>query len=350
MNKFKNILKDYEALLITSPYNIRFITNFRGEGICLLKEGFICLIVDGRYTEVAKAECKNIEIIEYSGKNLYSILSDFVAKHKIQTLGFEDRYITVGELNRYKEALKGVEFKPLNDALERLRMIKTDEELDCMKKAEHICDLAFSKVLPIIKAGISENDIAAEIEYQLRKAGSLELAFNAIAVSGVKSSMPHGTSSEKKLENGDFLTMDFGCKINGYCSDMTRTVAVGKISAEQKKIYDTVYKAQLAGLCEISAGKIGKDVDAVSRKIIDDAGYKGMFAHSLGHGVGLRIHELPNLSPSCDIELCENMVVSCEPGIYIPDFCGVRIEDMVIVKKGGCENLALSPKELIICG
>lgn len=352
MKSYENLFENVDAIMITSPYNLRYFTSFGGgEGVCILTNGNINLFVDARYTEVAKAECEGVCVIEFKkGENLFELIEKTLKENDVQTLGFEAGAVTVAEYERYKEELYDIEFKDVGDRLEKTRMIKTDEELSNIRIAESIGDKAFSEVLPYIKAGVSENDIAAEIEYKMRKFGGSKTSFETIAVSGVKSSMPHGRPSNKKIESGDFLTLDFGCVYNGYCSDMTRTVAVEKVTEEMKKVYDTVLRAQLAGLDAIKEGVCASDADAVARKIIDDSGYKGRFAHSLGHGVGIRIHELPNLSPKCDIILEENMVVSCEPGIYIPNLFGVRIEDTVAVKKTGCENFTHSPKELIICG
>jgi len=209
---------------------------------------------------------------------------------------------------------------------------------------------AFQAVLPLIKIGVTELEIAAELEYQMRKRGGEGTSFETIVVSGHKSSMPHGKPSDKKIESGDFVTMDFGCMYQGYCSDMTRTVAVGKISDEQRKIYDTVKHAQEAGLSAIRAGVAGMDADKIARQVIADAGYGAYFGHSLGHGVGLLIHELPNLSPRSETILQPNMVVTCEPGIYIPNLGGVRIEDMVCVRQDGIENFTHLSKELLILG
>lgn len=349
--RLKDIFNEVDAVMITSAPNLRYFSGFcGGEGVCLIGDGFRYLFVDSRYTVAAKAEARDFEVIEYKGGKLCNEINSKLSAHLIENLGFEDREMTAAEFETYREKLNQKTMTGLGNRLTVLRMIKTDEEIRLMKAAEDIGDMAFAEVLPMIKAGVSECEIAAELEYGMRRRGADKTSFDTIVVSGVKSSMPHGMPSSKKLERGDFVTMDFGCVYNGYCSDMTRTVVIETASDKQIKIYNTVLKAQLEGLCAIRAGIKGKDADSAARKIISDAGYGDCFGHSLGHGVGLEIHELPNLSPSSDITLCENMIVTCEPGIYVDGLGGVRIEDMVAVTKDGCLNLASSPKELIICG
>ena len=226
-------------------------------------------------------------------------------------------------------------------------MIKTEQELEYLAMAESIGDKAFMKMLDIIKPGMTELEVAAELEYLLKKEGGEGLAFSTIIASGVNSSMPHAIPGDKKLEVGDFITMDFGCKYKGYCADMTRTVVLGKANEKQKEIYNIVLKAQLAALDAIKAGIPGKAVDKVARDIIEEAGYGAYFGHGLGHSVGLFIHEGPRLSMKEETILQPNMTETVEPGIYLPGFGGVRIEDMVVITENGYKNLAQSPKELI---
>lgn len=351
IKKLDEILKKSDAIMITSPHNLRYFSGFAGgEGVCIVSRNIKYLFVDSRYTIEAKQEAPEFNVVEYSAGKLYDEIYSVLKGHSVKSLGFEDSYVTFSEYNSYKNAFKDIEFISVSNELSKLRMIKTESEIANIRHAEKIGDTAFKKVLPMIKAGVCEYEIATELEYQMRLCGAEGIAFETIAVSGAKSGMPHGKPDNKKLKSGDFLTMDFGCIVNGYCSDMTRTVVIEKASDEHKKIYNTVLKAQLEGLDAIRAGIKGCDADFVVRKIIEDAGYGKNFGHSLGHGVGLLIHELPNLSPKSDIVLCENMVITCEPGIYIEGFGGVRIEDTVVVKQNGIENLASSPKELIICG
>ena len=228
-----------------------------------------------------------------------------------------------------------------------IRATKEDWELQLMLKAQEITDKAFAEVITRIKPGMSELELQAELIYCLYKNGATGLAFDPIVVSGPNSSLPHGVACERVIQEGDFVTMDFGALYNGYCADMTRTVVVGKATKQQKEIYNTVLCAQKAGLETIAEGALASSTDAAAREVIKQAGYGEYFRHSLGHGVGMLVHELPNLSPTGKIVLKENMVVTCEPGIYIPDFGGVRIEDLVCVKKNGFENMTPVTKELI---
>ena len=255
--KLENILKDKDGVLITSPHNLRYFCNFSGgEGVALITENVRLLFVDSRYTVAAKQEAKDFSVIEFGGGKLFEMLNQKINEYSLKTLAFEDTEMTVASYNSYKQKIDA-DFSELGDKLNCLRMVKTADEISYLKKAESIGDEVFSKILPYIKAGACENDIALEIEYQMRKMGAEGTSFETIVVSGKKSSMPHGKPDNKKLESGDFVTMDFGCKYNGYCSDMTRTVAVEKISDEQKKIYDTVLTAQRIGLEAIRAGVLG---------------------------------------------------------------------------------------------
>lgn len=349
--KLNEILEEVDAVLLTSPHNLRYFSGFcGGEGVCIIGKSFRVLFVDSRYTVEAKRDAKDFEVTEFQGGKLLDMIKTTLIENGVKTIGFEDSEMSVSQYNSYREKLAEIEFTGLGTRLNRLRMIKTETELENLRYAEKIGDMAFNAVLPMIKVGVSEIEIAAEIEYQMRKLGASGTSFDTIVVSGLKSAMPHGKPDSKKIENGDFVTMDFGCVYNGYCSDMTRTVVVEKASEEQIKIYNTVLAAQIKGLETIRAGISGKDADSIARSVIESAGYGKYFGHSLGHGVGLLIHELPNLSPMSDIILEENMVVTCEPGIYIEEIGGVRIEDMVVVKNGGIENLTSSTKELVVCG
>ncbi len=345
-----DIFKKCDGVLITSPHNLRYFSGFSGgEGFCLMAKDLNVIIVDSRYTVAAKEECKGFQVIEYSSGKLFEIINNILNENSLKTLGFEDKSLTVGEYNLFKDKLD-VELLPLESDLDIIRSVKTDGEIELIKKAEEIGDIAFSNIIPLVKVGMTENDLAAEIEYQMRKLGAIGPSFSTIAVSGRKTAMPHGIPDSKKIEKGDMITLDFGCVYNGYCSDMTRNLCMGEPTKRQKEIYDIVLKAQLSGLSAIKAGVTGKDADKAARDIIEDAGYGAYFGHSLGHGVGLMIHELPNLSPRSDTVLLENTVVSCEPGIYIEGEFGVRIEDLVVVKKDGIINLTSSTKELIVCG
>nr|WP_294530230.1 aminopeptidase P family protein [uncultured Blautia sp.] len=347
------ILKDrkIQAILIIDPYNMRHVSGFRGgEGALYISATQTVLITDSRYTEAAAKESSFTVLQESNQHKREEILKECMEKEQVQgdfAMGYEDQAMLCCDFDKLKEALPVQCWVPLESSINDLRQVKTQEEIQCLKMAEEIGDRAFAKLLPLLKPGMTELEAAAELEYLMKKEGAEDLSFNTIVASGLNSSMPHAIPSAKKFEEGDFITFDFGCKYKGYCSDMTRTVVLGKASDKQKEIYNVVLKAQLAGLEALKAGKSGASVDKVARDIIAEAGYGEYFGHGLGHSVGLFIHENPRLSPSDDTILQENMIETVEPGIYVPGFGGVRIEDMVVVTKDGHINLAHSPKELI---
>lgn len=346
-----DIFKKCDAILLTSPHNLRYFSGFcGGEGYCLLGKNFKVIIVDSRYTVAAKEECLGFQVIEYMGGKLFDIINNILAENAVKTLGFEDRELSFSAYKTFSEKLSNMELVSLGSDLDIIRSVKTDAEIELIKKAEEIGDIAYKNLIPLVKVGMTENELAAEIEYQMRRLGASGPSFSTIAISGKKTAMPHGIPSDKKIKAGDMITLDFGCVYNGYCSDMTRNLCMGEPTKKQREVYDIVLKAQLAGLSAIKAGVLGKDADKAARDIINNAGYGENFGHSLGHGVGLMIHELPNLSPRSETVLLENTVVSCEPGIYIEGEFGVRIEDLVVVKKDGIINLTSSHKELVVCG
>ena len=347
------ILKDknLDAMVITDPFNMRYVSGFRGgEGILYISNTQKVLVTDSRYTEQAENESDFTVVEENSEHPRMVILKECMEKEgKTEgfRMGYEDESLLCAQFDKMKENLCVDTWVPLKGDVDALRQIKSEEELEYLEKAEAIGDLAFEKILTILKPGMTELEVAAELEYQMKKAGAENFSFSTIVASGLNSSMPHAIPGEKKLEEGDFVTMDFGCTYKGYCSDMTRTVVLGKASEKQKEIYNTVLKAQLAALDAIKAGVTGKSVDKVARDMITEAGYGECFGHGLGHSVGLFIHEEPRLSPAGETVLEENMIETVEPGIYVPGFGGVRIEDMVAVTKDGCKNFTHSPKELI---
>ena len=342
-----------EALLITDPYNLRYYTGFRGgEGIALITgqgDGHKVLITDSRYTEAASKECyAGFEVRQYDAKlSIYEILQEYISGGHITELGFENESVSYTLYSKLQKNLSGITLKPLNSALQLPRQIKTPEEIELLRQAEHIGDQAFEDVLNLLKPGMTELEVAAELEYSMKRHGAEGFSFDTIAASGVNSSMPHAIPSDKKLQNGDFLTMDFGCRYKGYCSDMTRTVCIGKASDEQKKIYDIVLTAQLRVLDNLRHGMQCNQVDAIARDYIALQGYGQYFGHGLGHGVGLYIHESPAFNTRDTSIVKPGMVETDEPGIYLPGKFGVRIEDMILITEDGCESLAKSPKHLI---
>ena len=349
--KLQKIMKETgtDALLITDPFNMRYISGFRGgEGILYLSAERNVLITDSRYTEAAEQE-SDFEVLEESREHRRpELLLQCMKQDGAESIGYEDQSLRCCELDRFREELPEVrQWIPLRDRVDRLRRIKTPEEQELLARAEAISDAAFAELLKILRPGMTELEAAAELEYQMKKQGASGFSFDTIMASGKNSSMPHAIPSEKKLETGDFITMDFGCLYQGYCSDMTRTIVLGRASEKQKEIYNTVLRAQEAALEIIRAGLTGQEVDRAAREIIEKAGYGPCFGHGLGHSVGLYIHEEPRLSPSDNTVLEAGMSETVEPGIYVPGFGGVRIEDLVIITEKGCRNLTSSPKELI---
>ena len=331
-----------DACLITGAISHRYFTGFDNPDATLL----VCqerayAIEDFRYEEIAQTTLHGIYTV-ISPKQ--GILSELIAENKITSLGIENESLTLKEYERFKATLK-VNLVSINDTISSMREIKTPCELEKIAIAQEITDGAFAHILKIITPQMTENDVCAELEYYMRKHGAHDKSFETIVVSGAKSSMPHGTPSDTRLKKG-FLTMDFGALYDGYHADMTRTICIDKADDEMKKLYNTVLHAQKSALEFLRDGVKCSDADKVARDIIEKD-YKGTFGHSLGHGVGLEIHEAPTLSSRCDKILVPGNVVTVEPGIYIKGKYGCRIEDLVIIKEGEIRNLTKSPKELI---
>ncbi len=336
--------KNLDAVIITSPQNLYYFSGFTGgEGLLVFTPENKYIIVDGRYTIQAKEQTDGFEVIEY--KTLpYKIVADM----NFDKIGFEDKTISYNSFKMMTGAMPAVTSLGVSDELSEYRKVKSDEECKNIRRAEKIGDMAFEYILHFIKPGITEREIALELEFFMKKQGASALSFETIVAVGERSALPHANLTDTAVENGKVVLMDFGCVYNGFCSDMTRTVAVGYADDRTKNIYDTVLKAQINALKKIKAGALNKDVDAAARDVITDAGYGDTFTHSLGHGVGLEIHELPNLSPRSEDVLKVGNIVTVEPGIYIEGFCGVRIEDLVKVTDDGYENFTHSPKDFII--
>lgn len=349
MNKTLRYITDTTAVLIYTPVNRRYLTGFPSSlGYLLMTSAGNKLFVDGRYFEAAKKKAVDTEVVLF--KKIIPELNDELKKQGIKKLLIE----TEVEYSFYAALKAKLEVKvtpsgALSDKLLSLRSVKRKEETDSVIAAQRIAEKAFDDILQFIKVGVTEKEIAALLEYKMKQYGAEGIAFETIAVSGANSSLPHGVPTEKRVEEGDFVTMDFGAVINGYCSDMTRTVAVGHATDEMIKVYNTVLAANENVIRIVKAGTVCKDADAAARDIITGAGFGEFFGHSTGHGVGLMIHERPNLSPTAEnIKLRSGQIVTDEPGIYIPGKFGVRIEDMLLVRKNDCKNLTKAPKQLII--
>ncbi len=350
LEKYCSLLKDgVDGLLLTSRFSRHYAAEFDiAEGMAIITKNGGYYFTDNRYIESAQNNIRNFRVVETNRANPYTkLLNDAIAEFGVECLGFEEGYLTVGEFAGLEKDLKA-KLVPLGDQINKFRAVKEEWELERMRKAQEITDLAFTEVLKRIQPGMTEKQLQAELIYCLYKNGGDGLAFDPIVVSGPNTSLPHGVAGDRQICPGDFVTLDFGALYQGYCADMTRTVAVGYVTEEMQKVYDTVLAAQLAGINATKAGVAGKDVDAAARQVIADAGYGQYFGHGYGHSIGMECHEAPNCNPSGDTPMVENMVCSAEPGIYLPGEFGVRIEDLVVFKADGCENITHSPKNLII--
>ena len=337
-----------DAILLRGEKNRYYATGFHSSaGMCVVtpKEAFF--VTDSRYIEAAHNRIHGFTI----GQNTMEMpekswLEQIVRDCGITMLGFEDEEISYAGFEKLRGEVKAV-LSPAQSILRALRSVKSPEEQDKMRRAQKLADGVFTELLDFIKPGMTEKRVAAEITYRLLLHGAEGNSFDPIVVGGANSSMPHGVPGDYVLQKGDFLTMDFGARFDGYCSDMTRTIALGAPTDEMRRVYGVVLEAQKAGIAAYRAGVVGAEVDAAARKVISEAGYGEYFGHGFGHSLGLDIHESPNASPSEKKELPAGAVLSAEPGIYLPGRFGVRIEDVCIVTEDGCENITGSPKELI---
>jgi len=336
-----------DGLLITSPYNRRYASNFTGTaGTVLISRNKAMFITDFRYVEQASKQCKGYEIVQQKGSMTEEIAKQ-VAALGINKLGFEQDYVTFATYKEYESAFEA-KLTPISGIIEKLRLIKTDSEIKILKEAARIADAAFEHIIEFIQPGLTELEVSNELEFFMRKAGATSSSFDTIVASGIRSALPHGVATDKVIEKGDFVTLDFGAYYQGYASDITRTIAVGNPSDELKEIYDIVYEAQKRGVQGLKPGMSGKEGDALTRDYIAEKGFGEYFGHSTGHGIGLEIHEGPNLSIKSNYILEPGMVVTVEPGIYIQGLGGVRIEDDALITDNGNELLTHSAKELII--
>ena len=350
LEKYLTLLSgEVDGLLLTSRYSRHYGAEFDiAEGVAIVTKKGCRYFTDSRYIESAENGLKGFEVLEVKkGLDYNQRLNDAIADFGVTTLGFEEVYLTVAEYNDFAANLNA-KLVPFNKQIASFRDVKEAWELELMRKAQNISDKAFSEVLPRVKVGMTELELQAELIYCLYKNGATGLAFDPIVVSGPNTSLPHGVAGERVIQEGDFVTMDFGASYMGYCSDMTRTVAVGYATEEMEKVYHTVREAQLAGLAMSRAGVVGQEIDGAARKVITDAGYGPYFGHGYGHGLGLEVHESPSPRPGNDQPIPAGAVCSAEPGIYLPGKFGVRIEDCIVFMEDGHENLAHSPKNLII--
>lgn len=350
LEKYLSLLNgEVDGLLLTSRYSRHYGAEFDiAEGVAIVTRAGCRYFTDSRYIESAESNLKGFEVLMTDRQHTpFQRLNDAIADFGVTTLGYEEDYLTVAELQGYEKNLNA-KLVPFNKPIFDFRASKEEWEIDLMKKAQAITDKAFEEVLPRIRVGMSELELQAELIYCMYKNGGTGLAFDPIVVSGPNTSLPHGVAGERKIQAGDFVTMDFGASYMGYCADMTRTVAVGFATEEMKKVYSIVLEAQNSAIAATKAGVTGAYVDGVARKVIEDAGFGENFGHGYGHSLGLEIHEAPNMNTRNQEPLPAMAVCSAEPGIYLPGKFGVRIEDVTILTEDGAIDITASPKKLII--
>ena len=353
MNHIKQIagkLEEYgvDAMLVTSQPGEYYTVGFHGEGTALISKEACWYFTDSRYIEAANKEIAGAHIdCVGRGRSHRMLTAQVVKEQGFHTVGFESDSMSVDALEGWQEQMPCALVSAAG-LLTGLRGAKDEEELDRMRQAQVLTDRVFSNILDFIRPGMTEREVAARLVYEMMCMGMSRPSFDPIVAAGANGSMPHAIPGDTVIEPGMFVTMDFGGVYQGYCSDMTRTIAVGQPTDEMRRVYDTVLRAQMAGLAAAKAGVPGCQVDAAARFVIEQAGYGEYFGHSLGHSLGLEVHESPNFSPGEQTIMPVGAVVSCEPGIYLPGRFGVRIEDVVVLAEDGCENLTASPKELII--
>lgn len=337
----------WDAVIVSSEINQRYLSRYPfTDGLLLITLYNAELLTDFRYSEDAERRADRSYTV-VTPEYRFSYIKEFFDRDGVKTVGFENKSLSCADYERFITSFPGYTFVGINDAIELLREIKDEGELSDIAKAQNIADAALTHLLSVIKPEMTEMDVALELEFFMRREGAESIAFETIAVSGAASSLPHGKPRNIRLQKG-FLTLDFGAQYNGYCSDMTRTFCIGSADPEMKKLYNTVLTAQTAALSYLSEGADCREADRIAREIIDGVPeYRGCFGHSLGHGVGLFIHEAPRLSAGGTGKLVCGNVVTCEPGIYLAGKYGCRIEDMVAIEKDGIRNFAHSSKELV---
>ena len=349
VNRLRALMKknELDGFLVTSSYNLRYLTNFTGTaGLALITPEEAFFITDFRYIEQATEQIEGYEIIKHNS-DIYGEVVKLIESKRIKNLAFEENYISFAEYSVLEEIIP-CELFPIAGMIEELREVKDEEEIAIIEKACSIADLGFKHILTVIKPGMTEIEVANQLDFYMRSLGATSVSFDTIVASGLRSAMPHGVASEKLIEKGELITLDFGCYYEGYVSDMTRTFAIGDPGDQLTNIYQVVLEAQLKVIAEAKPGLTGVQLDAIARDYITECGYGEAFGHSTGHGIGLEIHEGPNVSSRATKQFVEGNVVTDEPGIYLPGIGGVRIEDDLLITKDGNRVLTNAPKELII--
>ncbi|WP_127586055.1 M24 family metallopeptidase [Paenibacillus koleovorans] len=347
---FRQLLgeRKLEAMLVTNSYNRRYLSGFTGSsGALLITPDQAVLLTDFRYRTQAPQQAPHFRLVEHKPK-LIETAAELLAEWKIGELGFEQQDVSYGTYAAYSASLGSIKLVPTDGWIEELRMVKDDAELAVMQEAAELADRTFQHMLTVLKPGLSENDAALELEFFMRRHGATSTSFETIIASGERSALPHGKASERIMKTGEFVKMDFGAYYKGYCSDITRTVVLGQASEKHREIYDIVLEAQQLTLDRIRPGMTGKQADAIARDVIKKYGYGDYFGHGTGHGLGMEIHEAPRLSLTGETVLKPGMTVTVEPGIYLPDFGGVRIEDDIVMTDSGMRRLTQATKDFII--
>lgn len=353
MDHFKQIAAklgqyDIDAMMVTSEPGEFYAAGFHGEGVVLVAPGETVYITDSRYIESAEKTVTGAKVLMVGrGKGYITLVNEALDRLGVKRLGIEEKYMSLSAYRTYEKELHA-ELVPAGQLLLDLRAAKDDHEIDCMIRAQRIAEKALDEALRFIKPGVTEREVAARLTYDMLRFGGEKNSFDPIVVSGPNGSLPHGIPGDKAIRTGEFVTMDFGCKWGGYCSDMTRTVAVGQPTEEMVRVYNLVLAAQRAGIAASRAGVRGRDIDAAARQVIEAGGYGDCFGHGYGHSLGIEIHESPNANTRDETPMPVGAVVSAEPGIYLPGRFGVRIEDVVVMDPEGCRNITLAPKELMI--
>lgn len=353
MNHFEKIARelsahDLDAMLVTSAPGEFYAAGFHGEGAAVVTPDKTWYYTDSRYIEAAQQQISGAQVgMIRTGETYRSLVEAIVQKAGIRRMGFEDNYMSVAEFGLWREGVSA-ELVPASELLETLRMVKDEHELAAMREAQRVTDEAFTEILNDIKPGVAECEIAAKLTYLMARKGAERNSFDPIVACGANGSKPHAVPGKTLIEKGQFVTMDFGCVVGGYCSDMTRTIAVGEPTEEMRFVYATVLKAQLAGIAAAHGGVTGAQIHNIAAQVIADAGYGAYFGHGFGHSLGIEIHENPRFSPLWDKVIPAGACLSAEPGIYLPGKFGVRIEDVIMLTEEGCVDITHSPKELII--
>jgi len=342
-------LTEREGVLVYNPSNMFYLSGYTGEGLVFITHAVKAIVTDFRYTEQAENQSPDFEVHMISiGHTHEEIVGELCRKYGVTTLYYEDDFVTVRTFESCRKHIAGVEWKSVGGAVEKLREIKDEHELSLIAEACRITGEAFERLLPNIKEGVTEKELALMLDFDMMSHGASAPSFSTIVAAGANGSLPHAVPGSYKVRKGDMITFDFGARYGNYCADMTRTVALGQPSDEMRKVYQVVLDAQKMSQDAVAAGKVCRDIDSIARNYIYSQGYEGRFGHGLGHAVGIDIHESPRFSQTCTDVTRVGHVMTVEPGIYLPGIGGVRIENTVVVTENGCDVLTKPSRELII--